>query len=79
MMQMNQKNLECLRCKAPMKFMGEVKFHEGSRAMPFLFGNVGELMVKRERFDSYACTRCGHVEFFLPMPNDEDSTMAARA
>jgi hypothetical protein len=33
--------------------------------MPFLLGNVGELFVNRESFDSYACSRCGKVEFFL--------------
>ena len=48
-----------------MAFMGRMSFHEGSRTMPFLLGNVGELFVNRESFDSYICSGCGKVEFFL--------------
>jgi hypothetical protein len=48
-----------------MAFMGRMNFHEGSRTMPFLLGNVGELFVNRESFDSYVCSSCGKVEFFL--------------
>lgn len=59
------RELDCLRCQAPMVFAGRLKRHEGSRAFPFLLGNVGELLVNRESFDSYACPRCGKVEFFL--------------
>lgn len=59
------RKLDCLRCQEPMALMGRMSFHEGSRAMPFLLGNVGELFVNRESFDSYVCSRCGKVEFFL--------------
>jgi hypothetical protein len=50
---------------------GRKKFHEGTRAWPFLFGELGELFVNREAFDVYACQGCGKVEFFLstPAPN----------
>ena len=57
--------LDCLRCNLPMALLGRMKFHEGSRAMPFLLGNVGELFVNRQSFDTYACKQCGKVEFFL--------------
>jgi DNA-directed RNA polymerase subunit RPC12/RpoP len=59
------RKLDCLRCRVPMAFMGRMNFHEGSRTMPFLLGNVGELFVNRESFDSYVCSSCGKVEFFL--------------
>jgi len=42
-----------------------MKFHEGSRAWPFVLGDVGELLVNRESFDVHACGKCGKVEFFL--------------
>ncbi len=59
------RDLDCLRCRAPMAPMGRLRFHEGSRAMPFLLGDLGELFVNRQHFDAYACERCGKVEFFL--------------
>jgi rubredoxin len=60
-----KRTLACLRCRAPMAHVGKMSFHEGSRAAPFFFGNLGELFVNRESFDSYACSRCGKVEFFV--------------
>jgi hypothetical protein len=59
------RELACLRCGEPMVLVGRMQFHEGSRMWPFLLGNVGELLVNREHFDSYACRACGKVEFFL--------------
>ena len=59
------RELDCVRCREPLALVGRMSFHEGSRAMPFLLGNVGELLVNRESFDAYACPRCGKVEFFL--------------
>lgn len=59
------RELDCLRCQQPMAHIGRMDFHEGSRRMPFLFGNLGELFVNRESFDSYVCSRCGKVEFFI--------------
>jgi ribosomal protein S27AE len=61
--------LDCLRCRSPMAPLGRLRFHEGSRAMPFLLGNLGELFVNRQHFDAYACERCGKVEFFLAAPH----------
>ena len=48
-----------------MEFAGRKRFHEGTRAWPFLFGEIGELLVNRESFDLYACPSCGKIELFL--------------
>ena len=55
----------CPRCETRLDYVGTKKFHEGSRAMPFLLGEIGELFVKREHFDVYVCPRCGRVELFV--------------
>ena len=62
------RTLTCLRCEQSMTLVRRMKFHEGSRAWPFLLGDLGELFVNRESFDTYACPDCGKVEFFL-VPN----------
>lgn len=56
----------CLRCKSAMRSMGQLKFHEGTRAWPFLLGELGELLVNRESFETFICEGCGKVEFFMP-------------
>jgi hypothetical protein len=56
------KILKCLRCESSMKFVGEKKFHEGKRHG--VWGEIGELMVKRTVINMYECTNCGKVEFF---------------
>lgn len=55
----------CPRCETSLEYVGTKKFHEGSRAAPFLLGELGELFVKREHFDVYVCPRCGRVELFV--------------
>ncbi len=60
------RQMQCLRCAgAAMEFIGRRRFHEGTQAMPFLLGDLGELFVHREEFDLYACAACGKVELFL--------------
>jgi hypothetical protein len=59
------RDLACLRCGTPMAAVSRMRFHEGTRAWPFLLGELGELFVNRETFDTYACTGCGKVEFFV--------------
>ena len=54
----------CLRCHSDMRSVGELRFHEGSQAAPFLLGNLGELLVTREPFDTFVCDGCGKVEFY---------------
>lgn len=55
----------CPRCETDLEYVGTKKFHEGSRAAPFILGEIGELFVKREHFDVYVCPRCGRVELFV--------------
>lgn len=59
------RDLACLRRGTPMVAVSRMRFHEGTRAWPFLLGDFGELFVNRETFDTYACTGCGKVEFFV--------------
>lgn len=56
--------IDCLRCKTPMYFKGNSKFHEGTRIGAL--GNLFELMTNRESYDLYFCPKCGKIEFFLP-------------
>jgi hypothetical protein len=58
------KNIDCLRCKTPMVYQGNFRFHEGTRLGAL--GNLFELFTNRESFDLYGCPNCGKVEFFLP-------------
>ena len=58
------KYVDCLRCKVPLDYHGNFKFHEGTRVGAL--GNLFELFTNRESFDLYICHNCGKVEFFLP-------------
>lgn len=58
------KQIDCLRCKVPLVFYGNYKFHEGTRLG--VFGNLFEVFTNRESFNLYACPECGKVEFYLP-------------
>lgn len=53
----------CSRCNVPLDYVGAKKFHEGTRWGAL--GDIGELFVKKERFDVYVCPRCGRVELFV--------------
>ena len=55
--------MACLRCDAPLEFVGTRDFHEGTRWG--VLGELGELFVNQQRFDVYVCGRCGHVELFI--------------
>lgn len=59
------RTLDCLRCQLPMQAGKRLRLHEGSQMWPFLLDQLGELMVNRAAFDTYACPGCGKVEFFL--------------
>jgi len=58
------KKIDCLRCKVPLTFHGNYKFHEGSRTGAW--GDLFELLVNRESFDLYICPQCDKVEFYAP-------------
>jgi len=57
------KNLTCSNCHVVLHFVGTKKFHEGTR-WGFM-GELGELFVNKEKFDVYACPRCGKVDFYV--------------
>lgn len=56
------RDIECLRCGRALDYLGLRHFHEGARWG--VFGDLGELLVRTERFEVYLCSGCGHVEFF---------------
>lgn len=58
------REIDCLRCKIPLIYSGNFKFHEGAKTG--VFGNIFELFINRESFDLYLCPKCGKVEFFTP-------------
>lgn len=62
---------DCLRCEGTMRLGGTLKLHEGTRLWPLLIGNLGELMVNRETFETHVCDRCGKVEFYVPPVVDD--------
>ncbi|HZI65685.1 MAG TPA: hypothetical protein VFF17_03900 [Thermoanaerobaculia bacterium] len=53
----------CSRCNVALDYVGSKNFHEGTRWGAL--GEIGELFVKKERFDVYVCPRCGGVELFV--------------
>jgi Zn finger protein HypA/HybF involved in hydrogenase expression len=59
------REIDCLRCKIPLLFSGQYKFHEGTRVG--VLGNLFEIFLNREKFDLYMCPKCGKVEFFSPL------------
>lgn len=59
-----KRSLACLRCGTDMEFVRRMKLHEGS-LLPGLLFDIGRLFTNRENFDTYACSSCGKVEFFL--------------
>ena len=59
--------LQCLRCRKDMEFYGNKRFHEGGH----LASALGDMLVNRESFDVYVCPQCGHVEFFMELPQEE--------
>lgn len=56
-------SVACSRCNVALEHLGTKRFHEGANWG--VLGELGELFVKRERFDAYACPRCGRLEFFV--------------
>ena len=55
-------SLNCVRCDSPLTFLGERDLHEGSRGWGFFLGDLGELLVNREKVEMYVCEACGHLE-----------------
>jgi predicted nucleic-acid-binding Zn-ribbon protein len=55
--------IACPRCSEQLEHLGTKRFHQGTNWG--VLGELGEFFVKRERFDVYACPRCGRVEFYV--------------
>ena len=55
----------CLRCQTPLEARGVKYFFEGEETWGDLLLSPGIRNVRRERFDLYACPRCGHAELFV--------------
>ena len=55
--------ISCARCNTTLQYVGRKRFHEGTNWG--VFGELGELFVKREHLDFYLGPRCGRVEFFV--------------
>ncbi|MCK3683433.1 hypothetical protein [Maribellus sp. YY47] len=68
-LQEGNREVNCLRCDIPLIFSGRYDFHEGARLGAW--GNLFELFVNAERFDLYACPKCGKVEFFIPLNDSQ--------
>lgn len=62
---MPDRNLDCLRCKQPMRGLRRMKFHEEIRVRNPVSGSPGESPVHRESFDVYVCKTCGKTEFYI--------------
>jgi hypothetical protein len=63
--------MKCARCDTGLNFVGTKKFHEGTRSLGLIFGDLGELFQNREHFDVYVCPRCGRVELFVDGVGEE--------
>ena len=56
--------MTCKRCNTELKELGRKRFHEGARFG--LFGDLAEMLVKREEFLLCICENCGEISFFVP-------------
>ena len=56
-------SMTCVRCETDLDFVGTKKFQDESAGG--VWSAFGEIFAKRQRFDVYACPRCGRVEFFV--------------
>lgn len=65
------KPMACLRCNTELEHLGTKHFHEGRNWG--VLGELGELFVKRDRFNVYACPQCGRVELFVDGVSEEPS------
>jgi transcription elongation factor Elf1 len=57
------KEINCLRCNKKLVYLGVYKFHEGRRYG--VLGELGELLVRKRKFEIYECPECGKAEFYV--------------
>ncbi|MFR1517438.1 MAG: hypothetical protein ACLSVG_01480 [Clostridia bacterium] len=56
------KNLNCLRCNVPMKYVGQKKIQLGQTG--WILGDLPNLLAGAMELDLYFCPQCGKIEFF---------------
>lgn len=67
-----EKNLKCLRCGEPMKYVSTENFQLGRTH--YLLGDLPNLLAGAMKLSIYHCSACGKVEFFSFEPFDEDES-----
>ena len=56
------KKMDCLRCHAPMKYIGREDIQLGRTG--WLFGDIPNLLAGSLDVELYICSKCGKIEFF---------------
>ena len=69
----NPRKIDCLRCKTKLIYSGIYRFHEGTNLG--VLGNFFEFFVNKESFEIYICSKCGKVEFFVPLGQEESRSI----
>lgn len=64
-----ERDLNCLRCRTEMRFVGREKFQLGQTG--WLLGDLSNLLSGALDLLIYTCPKCGKVEFFRPMEDEE--------
>jgi len=57
------KQVICPRCECEKQYLGTKRLKDGAQFG--IFGELAQVFVNREKFDVYACPKCGSVEFFV--------------
>ena len=70
-LEVKTRKIDCLRCHIDLHYSGVYRFHEGARYGAL--GNFFELFVNQECFEIYVCSKCGKVEFYIPLAPDKCS------
>ncbi len=68
--------MDCLRCGAPMRFLGSEQIQLGKAG--FLTGVWSNLVSGALAVTIYQCTKCGKMEFFSSEEADSSADMTQR-
>ncbi len=67
------RKMECLRCKAPMRFIKTEKIQLGQTG--WIMGDLSNLISGAMEVDIYSCQDCGKIEFFQAEEGIQEDTM----
>ncbi len=67
------RKMECLRCKAPMRFIKTEKIQLGQTG--WIMGDLSNLISGTMEVDIYSCQECGKIEFFQAEEGIQEDTM----